>query len=133
MKVAIRVLDTNIVSYLFKRHSLARLYRQHLVGHIPVISFMSIAELEEWTIARKWGATRRTALERFLTQYYVLHSEQAICREWGRIRIERRRQPISTADAWIAAMALAYGADLVTHNPDDFQGISGLSILSEAP
>jgi len=80
----------------------------------------------------KWGATRRTAFEKFLTQYYLVHSDHDICCEWGRIRIERRRQPISTADAWIAATALVYGADLVTHNPADFQGISGLSIITEA-
>jgi predicted nucleic acid-binding protein len=37
------------------------------------------------------------------------------------------------ADAWIAAVALQYGYDLVTHNPRDFQGIAGLTIITEAP
>lgn len=44
----------------------------------------------------------------------------------------RRKQPISTADAWIAATALSYDLKLVTHNPKDFRGIPGLRILTAA-
>lgn len=131
--VALRLLDTNIVSYLFKKHPFGQLYLQHLVGHIPAISFMTFAELEEWALMRRWGSARSTALATFLRRYAIFHSDDDICRAWGVVRHQRRSQPISTADAWIAATALVNGADLVTHNPRDFCGISGLSIITEAP
>jgi predicted nucleic acid-binding protein len=37
------------------------------------------------------------------------------------------------ADAWVAATALAYGLELVTHNPADFAGIPNLVVVSEVP
>jgi hypothetical protein len=40
------VVDTDVVSYLFKGDSRAPRYRPHLVGHTPVLSFMTVAELD---------------------------------------------------------------------------------------
>lgn len=37
------------------------------------------------------------------------------------------------ADSWIAATALSLGLPLVTHNRADFEGIAGLTVVSEAP
>ena len=45
---------------------------------------------------------------------------------------ERKGRPISFNDAWIAACAVKHGVPLVTHNPKDFEQISGLNIVSEA-
>ena len=36
-------------------------------------------------------------------------------------------------DAWIAATAVAHGCPLVTHNPNDFTGITGLHTITEPP
>ncbi|MGH9782874.1 MAG: PIN domain-containing protein, partial [Terriglobia bacterium] len=41
------ILDTNIVSYLMRNHSLAQKYRRHLEGHTLAISFMTVGELYE--------------------------------------------------------------------------------------
>jgi predicted nucleic acid-binding protein len=41
--------------------------------------------------------------------------------------------PFGVADAWIAATALEYGLELVTHNAADFQAIAGLRVITEAP
>ena len=38
--------DTDVVSYLFKNDSRARWYRPRLVGHMCVLSFMDVAELD---------------------------------------------------------------------------------------
>jgi predicted nucleic acid-binding protein len=38
---------------------------------------------------------------------------------------------IDTADAWIAATALALNCPLVTHDAADFAGVPGLKIISE--
>jgi predicted nucleic acid-binding protein len=38
---------------------------------------------------------------------------------------------MSEADAWIAATALAFAVPLVTHNPDDFKNVPGLTVITE--
>ena len=62
----------------------------------------------------------------------VLHSDEAVCEQWAAIRVARRAQPMPVADCWIAATALAFGLELVTHNPADFRGIPGLAVVTEA-
>jgi len=131
--VATRLLDTNIVSYLFKGHSLAKAYRRHLIGQTLAICFMTEAELFEGAILARWGSRRVARLETLLATFLYIPSSPDLSRRWGQVRVERRRQPIGVADAWIAATAVQHGCELVTHNPGDFQGIAGLTIISEAP
>ncbi len=130
--MATRVLDTNIVSYLLKGHTLAEVYRPHLEGHVLAISFMTVAELFEGAIRARWGKRKRAALESALRSYLVIPASPELCQRWGEVRSERRRQPISSEDAWIAATALLHGSPLVTHNAGDFEGIAGLTIISES-
>jgi tRNA(fMet)-specific endonuclease VapC len=131
--VATRLLDTNIVSYLLKGRPLAAKYRPHLVGHVPAVSFMTVAELYEGAVRASWGARRWAALNVLLGQMLVIHTADALCRHFAAVRAQRQPQPIAVADAWIAATALAHGIELVTHNPADFQGIGGLTLVTEAP
>lgn len=53
----------------------------------------------------------------------------AACR-FGLLKAELRKhgRPTGEIDAWIAAIALAHEATLVTHNTRDFQDISGLRL-----
>jgi hypothetical protein len=46
--MALRLMDTNIASFMLKGHSLATRYRRHLQGHQLAVSFMTVAELYEW-------------------------------------------------------------------------------------
>lgn len=126
------VLDTNLVSYRMKKHTFAELYAPHLEGQRLAISFMTVAELYEGVFRAKWGKARQAKLETVLTQYVVVQSSPEICRHWGEIRWERRRQPIAPDDAWIAATARANGWPLATHNARDFVSISGLHVITEA-
>lgn len=128
------LLDTNIVSYLFKRDSRAELYQHHLVGQELAIAIMTVAELFQWAALRNWGEPRRKALERYLDRYTILPVEIITCRFWARIRAERvvAGLPISPQDTWIAATAIQHQIPLVTHNPDDFQHIEGLTVITEA-
>jgi tRNA(fMet)-specific endonuclease VapC len=131
--VATRLLDTNIVSYLLKGHSLAARYHRHIVGHVPAVSFMTVAELYEGALLARWGPRRWAALTGRLGQILILHSSDAVCRQFAEVRAQRYAQPIAVADALIAATALAHGIELITHNPTDFHAISGLMVITEAP
>jgi len=125
------VLDTNIVSYLMKGHSLAQSYRQHLEGRTLAISFMTVGELYEGAYRRKWGKARMATLADQIKNYLVVPYSRRMCELWGWIRSERKSQPVSVDDAWIAATALTHGCALVTHNPEHFANIEGLRLITE--
>jgi tRNA(fMet)-specific endonuclease VapC len=46
------VVDTDVVSFLFKRDSRADRYRPYMTGRLLVVSFMTVAELDRWALAR---------------------------------------------------------------------------------
>lgn len=127
------VVDTDVVSFLYKRDTRAQLYRPHLDGQLPIISFMTLAELVKWTVARNWGARRRQDLLNYLRRYRVEHSTPELCDRWAEASDGARRagRPILTGDAWVAATALTYGLPVVTNNPADFAGVPGLTLISE--
>jgi predicted nucleic acid-binding protein len=127
------VVDTDVASFVFKHDTRASLYIPHLSGHILTVSFQTLAELELWTLAADWGTRRRQQLTQHLRRYVVAYPSAVLCRRWAEVMDEGRRrgQPISTADAWIAATSLLLDVPLVTHNGGDFSGISGLSVISE--
>ena len=123
------VVDTSVVSYLLKGHSLAPRYWEHLKERLLCLSFMSVAELYRWPLSRNWGEPRIAALREHLRSYVVLPYDDAMSWEWARI-MSRKGQPISLADAWIAATADRHGLPLITHNPRHFQSIAGLEIIT---
>lgn len=49
------VVDTDVVSYLFKQDTRAILYQPHLLQALPAISFMTLAEMERWALVKNWG------------------------------------------------------------------------------
>lgn len=129
------IVDTDVVSFGFKADSRALLYEPHLDGRNLVISFMTLAELLRWALARNWGLKRRLSLERHIAQRFtVYHSDEGLCRWWSAVTDSASRNGfmLDPADAWHAATALMYGVPLVTHNPDDYRGITGLKIITEA-
>lgn len=126
------VLDTNIVSYQFKRDSRARLYGPHLRRKIWYLSFMTLAELDRWALARRWGSGLLTQLNHHLERFAVIYPDRNLCGWWAEAthRAKCMGHPIDPADAWIAATALALDLPLATHNPDDYDGVKGLKIIT---
>jgi predicted nucleic acid-binding protein len=57
------VVDTVVVSYLFKGDTRAAPYQLHLANRQPVVSFMTIAELSCWAEERNWSQRTRDRLE----------------------------------------------------------------------
>ena len=131
--MALRLLDTNIVSFLMNNHTLAAAYLPHLAGYDWAISFQTLGELLEGAAMANWGPVRWARLETMLARLTVFHSSEDVAERWAEVRAVRRAQPMPVADCWIAATALAFGLELVTHNPADFQGIPGLTVITEAP
>ena len=127
------VIDTDVVSFLYKRDTRADLYRPHLDVRMLTISFMTLAELECWAISANWGVRRRQHLERYLQRFVFYQSDRPLCRRWAEVSEDCRRigRPIAPADALIAATALLLGVPLVTHNGTDSTGVPGLVIVSE--
>src|SRR5713226_1199133 len=122
------VVDTNVVSFQFKRDTRARLYQPHLAGQQCVLSFMTLAELDRWAKERNWGPARQVRLDRHVRRFAIIFADRILCRWWAEAcdRARRGGLPISSNDAWIAATALAMDVPLVTHNPGDYSGVSGL-------
>lgn len=129
------VVDTDVVSYIFKEDTRGALYESHLDGKLALISFMTLAELRLWSLLRNWGDARQQRLEVFLQDHIVIHSSHQLCSKWAEATRSAIRNgcPIDTADAWVAATALLYGVPLVTHNRNHYLGVEGLTLISEAP
>lgn len=127
------VVDTDVASFLFKKDTRATLYLPHLSGHMLVISFQTLAELELWASAAGWGERRRDQLAAYLRRYLVEDSSHPLCRRWAEVIDDARRRgrPIATADAWVAATALLLDVPLVTHNESHFSSLPGLRVISE--
>jgi tRNA(fMet)-specific endonuclease VapC len=125
------LVDTDVVSFIFKRDTRESLYRRHLDGKRVCIAFMTVAEVYEWAISHRWGKRRVEELRQELTRYVVLPYDDAVAWEWARVRSIKGR-PIESKDAWIAAAAVRHQLPLVTHNRRHFEGIPGLQVISEA-
>jgi predicted nucleic acid-binding protein len=50
------VVDTDVVSFLFKTHSLAPAYQTILAGRQLAVSLITMAEIEYGMEVKKWGA-----------------------------------------------------------------------------
>jgi tRNA(fMet)-specific endonuclease VapC len=130
------IVDTDVASFLFKGDTRRDLYTPHLEGDtLPVISFMTRAELEQWAVLHNWGPTKRDDLSAFIKDGFVtVDSNDTLCQMWAEVRGLARRagRQIDVADAWIAATAMLYNAELVTHNANHFDFLPGLTIITEA-
>lgn len=134
MRVAVpdgRVVDTDVISYLFRGDTRAERFRPYLVGQPLAVCFMTIAELDRWAIERNWGQARQERMAAFLEQFVIVMADRSLCRTWALVGDEARRngRPIQTADAWIAATAISLGLPLVTNNQNDFAGVNSLVLL----
>ena len=128
------LVDTSVISFSIKRDTRAALYRAHLVGRLGLLAFVTVAELYRWPEERGWGQRRRADLDRLLETYRVAFPDDALCRRWALLMAATKAagRPLPFGDFWIAATALHWGIPIV-HNPHDFAGIAGLTIVSALP
>jgi predicted nucleic acid-binding protein len=77
------VVDTDVVSYIFKRHPSAPRYVQALRGNDPVISFMTLAEVRFGALQAVWGYRKKDLLERYLADFAVCYPDERIGQRLG--------------------------------------------------
>lgn len=125
------VLDTDVLSFFAKGDTRASLYSA-LEGKRLCASFQTVAELRLWAIIRRWGTSRREALNSLLSRFVVLPYDPMMAQYWAEITAYRRRlgRPIDCGDAWIAASAVRHAAALLTHNAKDYADVNGLNLIS---
>ena len=128
------VVDTDVVSFLFKNHSLAPVYQGILAGRPLAVSLITLAEIEYGMEAKNWGTARRELMRRFLTRFTLLLPDTETARAWARIKsgCGKKGRTITFADAWNAATALQLNVPLVTHNAGDYRAVDKLTILTAA-
>ena len=129
------VVDTDVISFILKNHSLAPAYQTLLVGKRLAVSVISLAEIEYGMEVKNWGSTCRDLMRRFLARFTPLFPDLEMAVLWARIKsnCEKKGRPITFADAWIAAAAVQLNAPLATHNSNDYAAVDGLTILTAPP
>jgi tRNA(fMet)-specific endonuclease VapC len=125
-----RTLDTNICSYILRRHPLAMIERFAGLDRAQLwLSAIVAAELRFGAV--KLGSTRfAAAVECWLAGFEVRPWPVDATRQYANIRyaLERAGQPIGGMDLMIAAHALAEDAVLVTNNAREFMRVPGLAV-----
>lgn len=126
------VVDTDVISFLFKGDTRAKLYEPHLNGRQLIVSFMTVAELYRWAEHKNWALKRISQLDEHLRKFVISPVDPNLCKKWAHITSEgdKKGKPIQCADAWIAATALSFGIPLVTHNTKDFANVDQLTVIS---
>ena len=126
------VLDTDVVSFLFKNDTRAERFLRHIQDRRLLISFMTEAELERWVLQSKWGTLRVERFREFMLRFVVIPSSRDLTLKWAHVMVSARSvgRRIEVADAWIAATALLYDAELLTNNPTDYFGVPSLITVS---
>ena len=132
------VVDTDVVSFILKGHSLATAYLPHLRGRIVVLSFQTTAELLTWTKVKKWGPKSCAKLDEFVGNCLVVYPNQELSTMFADVMELSKRKGRGTlaGDAWIAATALLHRVPLVSHNRRDYEWMVadlGLKLIAEGP
>lgn len=70
------VVDTGVVSFLFKNDSRAQLYLPLMRNRDLLVSFMTEAELEQWILLANWGADRVRRFRAFMTGFASVPSSR---------------------------------------------------------
>jgi tRNA(fMet)-specific endonuclease VapC len=124
-----RVLDTDTTIAAIRNHPTVVRARLNEIGpHNVFISTITVAELWYGAENSRNPAQERVALESFLVPYELLTFDRSSAERYGVIRHQLRRAPIGDRYLLIAAIAVANGARVVTHNTREFERVPGLEV-----
>jgi tRNA(fMet)-specific endonuclease VapC len=134
--MSLYVLDTDMITLYRRGHESVM---RHALTHPPEDLAITVITVEEqlsgwYTLLRRVKIStdlthvydRLVETVMFLSSTHILSFTEPAVAQYEQLRSMRLR--IGTMDLRIAAIALAYGATLVTRNVQDFQRIPGLMI-----
>ena len=124
------VLDTSVVSLLFRGDARCSFYLPYLSGQRPVASFQTVEEVWYGAYRAGWGARQKNDLAQHLAQYEIVWPDEETVEISARLRVARGKagRGLNTADAWIAATALRLSCPLASDD-GDFDHIPGLNLI----
>jgi tRNA(fMet)-specific endonuclease VapC len=125
-----RMLDTNICSYVLRRHPPGMLERFSRLERAEVwLSAIVAAELR-FGAAKLQSARFQAAVESWLAGFEIRVWPAPAGHHYAQVRaeLERKGQTIGNMDLLIAAHALAEDAVLVTNNAREFLRVPGLAV-----
>lgn len=127
------LVDTNIVSYFFRKDTRVAFYETHMKGKTLFISFITVAELYKWPLERNWSEDNKQRLLQYMRSYAVLPFDDQLAWKWAELTVAAKKagNELSWADSWIAATAIRHNLPLVTHNGKHFGEVPGLTLISE--
>ena len=96
------VADTDVVSYLFKGHPTAFQYLPDLKDRTAIVSFMTVAELDRWSLEAKWAEVRRQKLRQYLERFVILPYDRELYTAWAGITVAAKAcgRRIECAEFW---------------------------------
>ena len=133
------LLDTNVFSYFLRRSDTrADLYRHHVQYKTLVVSFVTVGELYYWAARGSWGPPKLEFLEEKIAAAIIVPYDVEVCKTYARIKnglktTSGSHRLVGDNDLWIAVCAVSRAIPLITHNRRHFEGIPGLTIISEVP
>ena len=125
------VVDTNVVSYIYRGDPIGRPYLDRIGGHRPFISVQTYEEIMFGVMVNNWGQARIRRLLRYVNANYdIIQVNSRLAVICARLRADSRRlgRELSAADGWIAATAVLLNCPLLSHDRD-FGSLPGLEVI----
>lgn len=81
------VVDTDVVSLVFKGDSRAERYLSSLEAPDLLVSFMTEAELERWILLAKWGPDRIMRFRTYMKRFVSIPSSRDLIAKWAEVMV----------------------------------------------
>jgi tRNA(fMet)-specific endonuclease VapC len=126
------LVDTDVISYIFKRDSRGAKFADYLENANGFYSFQTLAELRYWSVEQRWSNKKWNELLLHLEPYVLVEHSFAITEQWALVMHTAKKagRRILAADAWVAATAIELNLPLLTNNEKDFLGVQNLEIIA---
>ena len=115
------VADTNVVSYIYRKDSVARPYMEQMANHHAIILFQTYEDLLFGVLTSDWRQRRIDRLLQYVdTNYDIVEYDLELVKICARLRADSRRRgrELKQGDAWIAATAILLRCPLLSHDRD---------------
>jgi tRNA(fMet)-specific endonuclease VapC len=115
------IVDTMLVSYIFRGDPLALPYRPELESDQPLyLSAQTIGELYFGAEYKGWGKPKQQKIDSLVSEYVVLPIDHETAMHYAAVRAVSKKAGrfLTSQDAWIVATAKQYGLTLISNDLD---------------